>query len=332
MVDRDRHHRSPPETASPAAFLPCRDPVPQRDTAPQAPAALPVSGRFLAETFSNSAGSRSYKLYVPGSYRGQAVPLVVMLHGCSQTADDLAIGTRMNECAEIRGFLVVYPVQTAAANHAKCWNWFRPDDQRRDRGEPSLIAGITRQVMSDYVIDRRRVYIAGLSAGGAAAAIMGMAYPDLYAAIGVHSGLACGAASGIFSAFAAMQRGEPVVGRRPNGSAEVSETRRTIPTIVFHGDRDRTVHPANADRVIAQAQAATVLGKTLQTGQVDDGHAYSRTRHFDDAGVAVLEQWVVHGLGHVWSGGDAVVAYMDPRGPDATREMARFFLAHALPG
>jgi poly(hydroxyalkanoate) depolymerase family esterase len=290
-------------------------PVSTRDIAPE-------GGRFIASTYGNQAGTRDYKLYVPSGYHGQPVALVVMLHGCTQSPDDFAAGTRMNFVAEEHTCLVVYPAQPSAANAAKCWNWFRPSDQRRGQGEPSLIAGITRQVMRDYTVDPRRVYIAGLSAGAAAAAVMGMTYPDLYAAIGVHSGLACGAAADVPSAFAAMRQGDsPASSTFPNiaGSA--------VPTIVFHGDRDQIVHPRNGEHVIAQRGSAG-LQKKVHRGHRPGGHAYTRTVHTDASGRAVLEHWQIHGAGHAWSGGSAVGSYTDPQGPDAAREMLRFFLEH----
>ena len=295
----------------------------RRSPAP-APDVVPDGGQFLAASYGNEAGSRVYKLYVPSGYRGQAVPLVVMLHGCTQSPDDFAAGTRMNALAEEHTCLVAYPAQASSANASKCWNWFRPSDQQRGRGEPSLIAGITRQVMRDYSVDPERVYVAGLSAGAAAAAIMGMTYPDLYAAIGVHSGLACGAAGDLPSAFTAMRQGEAVAVR---GSGEY---RRMVPTIVFHGDQDSTVHPRNGDQVIEQSRATpmTDLRTTVQRGRVPGGHAYSRTLHADARGQVILEQWVIHGAGHAWSGGSPAGSYTDPQGPDAAREMLRFFLEH----
>ena len=287
---------------------------------PQArqPEPLPDGARFVPGTFSSDAGSRGYKLYIPSTHRGQAAPLVVMLHGCTQSPDDFAAGTRMNTLAELHGSLIAYPGQSQAANAQQCWNWFNPGDQERDQGEPSLIAGITRQIMRDHAVDPLRVYVAGLSAGGATAAIMARAYPDLYAAVGVHSGLPCGAARDVPSAFAAMRRGAAVPPSRP----------AVIPAIVFHADRDTTVHPRNGDQVIAQFAPAGAGRTETQRGQVPGGHAYSRTIHMDASGRPMLEQWLVHGGGHAWSGGSAAGSYTDPAGPDASGEMLRFFLAH----
>jgi poly(hydroxyalkanoate) depolymerase family esterase len=284
----------------------------------------PSGAQFLAGSFTNDAGTRPYKVYIPSGYQAsQPVPLIVMLHGCTQSPDDFAAGTRMNEAAEKRTCIVVYPGQTASANMQKCWNWFTESDQHRGQGEPSLIAGITRQIMRDYAVDPSRVYVAGLSAGGAAAAIMGDAYPDLFAAIGVHSGLACGAARDMPSAFAAM---------KGSGMAAASSgaNRRMVPAIVFHGDRDTTVVPSNAGAVVTQSAGSAVLSACSEQGQVPGGHAYLRTVRTDAAGRGVIEQWVVYGAGHAWSGGSAAGSYTDPRGPDATSEMLRFFLEHSL--
>ena len=280
-------------------------------------ASLPDGARFEEHTFTNKAGSRTYKLYIPSRYRGEPLPLVVMLHGCTQSPDDFAAGTQMNELAEEQGLLVAYPRQPSSANPSKCWNWFSASDQLRDRGEPSLIAGITRQIMRDVAVDPTRVYVAGLSAGGAAAAIMGSAYPDLYAAICVHSGLACGAARDMPSAFAAMRQG---------GSLLMEGAKRALPTIVFHGDCDNTVSPVNGDQVIAQSKAAAEFQLTISHGQSAGGVKYTRTVQADESGCPILEQWVLHGAGHAWSGGSPAGSYTEPRGPDASREMLRFFL------
>ena len=296
-----------------------RDLVRAKANVPAASVTVPDGAQFLAENFANEAGSRPYKLYVPSGYRaGEHVPLVVMLHGCTQSPDDFAVGTRMNEIAEERNFLVVYPGQIGSANMQKCWNWFNDGDQKRGVGEPSLIAGITRKVTAEYAVDPKRVFVAGLSAGGAAAAIMGHAYPDLFAAIGVHSGLACGAARDMPSAFNAMRQG---------AAGSVSGPRRPfVPAIVFHGDRDTTVNPRNGDAVVAQLVGDAVLGTRVEAGQVPGGRSYTRTIRADAAGHAVLEQWVIHGALHAWAGGSPAGSYTDPYGPDATREMVRFFL------
>ncbi|MGX9961842.1 extracellular catalytic domain type 1 short-chain-length polyhydroxyalkanoate depolymerase [Roseomonas sp. F4] len=318
-VDPETGAASPPPTQSPRRAAAGPGTSWMRGPRPAAAQPLPDGARFLAGSFGNEAGQRGYKLYIPSGYRGAAMPLLVMLHGCTQSPDDFAAGTRMNELAEAQGCLVVYPGQTQSANAQKCWNWFSPADQRRDQGEPALIAGITRQVMRDHAIDPSRVYVAGLSAGGAAAAIMAQAYPDLYAAAGVHSGLACGAARDMPSAFAAMRQGAAVSGPANPG---------TVPTIVFHADQDPTVHPRNGDQVIAQSAGAGTLRTELLRGEVPGGHAYSRTIHRDTEGQPLHEQWLVHGGGHAWSGGSPAGSYTDPRGPDASREMLRFFLEH----
>ena len=285
---------------------------------------VPEGTRFIAGTFSNAAGSRTYKLFIPSRCQGQRLPLIVMLHGCTQSPDDFAAGTRMNFLAEEQNCFVVYPEQPSGANQSKCWNWFRTGDQRRGGGEPSMIAGITRQIMRDHVIDPKRVYVAGLSAGGAAAAIMGATYSDLYAAVGIHSGLACGAASDLPSAFAAMRQG--------GGSKAVADGKTSVPTIVFHGDRDTTVHPKNGDQIIEQSARATRPTTKVLRGRVPHGHAYTRTILIDGAGRAISEHWNIDGAGHAWSGGSPAGSYTDPQGPDATREMLRFFLEHSLGG
>ena len=283
---------------------------------------VPSGGAFLARSYTNHAGTRPYKLYVPSSYRadGSALPLIVMLHGCTQSPDDFAAGTGMNIVAEEQSLLVAYPGQIQAANQSKCWNWFMASDQRPDQGEPSLIAGITREIISDYRVDPKRVFVAGLSAGGAAAAIMGSTYPDLYAAVGVHSGLACGAAHDLQSALHAMKQGASKVrsGKAP----------RAIPTIVFHGDRDATVNSRNGDQVLAAAGAGTAIDVEISTekGVAPAGRNYSRTLHRGRAGKIIFEDWRIHGAGHAWSGGGPTGSYTDPRGPDASREMVRFFL------
>jgi poly(hydroxyalkanoate) depolymerase family esterase len=301
----------------------------RRSPAPvSTPEIVPAGGRFIEATYSNPAGTRKYKLYIPSHYQGQALPLIVLLHGCTQSPDDFAAGTRMNLIAEEQTCLVVYPAQPTAANAAKCWNWFRPTDQRRGQGEPSLIAGITRQVMREYLVDPQRVYIGGLSAGAAAAAIMGATYPDLYAAIGVHSGLACGAANDLPSAFVAMRQGDLADVLEAGHGSPLLGNGQAVPTIVFHGDRDTTVHPRNGDHVIARSIQITNLQKTVHRGQVPGGHAYTRTIHTDPGGRAIFEHWEIHGAGHAWSGGSPAGSFTDPRGPDATREMLRFFLEH----
>ena len=301
-----------------------------RPNRPATPAVKRPAGQFEAFSYANAAGTRAYRLYVPSGHTGDAVPLVVMLHGGTQDAATFAAATGMNDLAERQGFLVAYPEQPSSANPGKYWNWFVPGHQHRDEGEPSLIAGITRQVIERYGADASRVYVAGFSAGGAMAAVMAAVYPDLYAAVGVHSGLPYAAAGDMASAFAAMKQGSS----RPAGS-----TARPVPLIVFHGDRDTTVAPVNAAGLIGDVLAAAFPDGSpgtppavVTTGQVPGGHAYTRTRYQDPVGAALAERWIIHQGGHTWSGGEAHGSYTDPRGPDASAELIRFFDEHLAPG
>ena len=288
------------------------------------PNVVPEGARFIECTYSSPAGSLAYKLFIPSRYQERPLPLVVMLHGCTQSPDDFAAGTRMNFIAEEHNCFVVYPAQPSQANPAKCWNWFRTADQQRGRGEPALIAGITRQIMREYSVDPRRVYVGGLSAGAAAAAIMGATYGDLYAAIGIHSGLACGSATDLPSALVAMRQGR-------SDHKVISGDWSPVPTIVFHGDSDTTVHPNNGGQILQRSVGAMNTQRKVHRGQVPGGHAYTRTILSDASGQRILEHWNIHGAGHAWSGGSPAGSYTDPRGPDATREMLRFFLEHSLP-
>jgi poly(hydroxyalkanoate) depolymerase family esterase len=284
----------------------------------------PGQGHFEARRHVGPAGRLDYLLYRPGSAT-PGMPLVVMLHGCTQSPEDFALGTGMNGLADELGFLVAYPRQTASANQQKCWNWFRPGDQERGRGEPALIAGVTRDVIAAEGADATRVFVAGLSAGGAAAAIMADAYPDLFAAVGVHSGLACGAARDLPGALSAMRRGPRLAGtRRPS---------RFVPLITFHGDRDRTVHETNAHALVTAATDATgvPVTVTLETGEAG-GRSYARAVSRNVAGRVLIEQWTIAGAGHAWSGGDPAGSYADAAGPDASRETIRFFLEQKLAG
>ena len=323
-----------------------------------------AAGAFTEGSHTHASLTRRYKLYTPPGSAGSAdstgstdkgLPLVVMLHGCTQNPDDFAAGTGMNALAREQGLYVLYPAQSADANPQRCWNWFKHNHQSRGRGEAALLASMTLSIMQQHGIDARRVYIAGLSAGGAMAAIVAAAYPEIYAAVGVHSGLAVGAASNVSEALAAMRsgakgsRGGSVGGFKGKGQDGPC---RPVPTIVFHGDQDHTVHPLNGQQVSEQVSAAApgAAGKRVEQGVSSGGRRFTRTVHLrsnaveSDAasgavsGIAggsvasstVAEHWLVHGAGHAWSGGDPKGSYTDSAGPEASREMLRFFLEHPM--
>jgi poly(hydroxyalkanoate) depolymerase family esterase len=284
---------------------------------PAPPPTDDTSRGFAAGRYANASDHRDYKLFVPTQAGTRPLPLVVMLHGCTQNPDDFAAGTAMNELAQQQGFYVLYPAQSQKHNPQRCWNWFKHSHQARGRGEPALLAEMTRQVMAQHRVDPGRVYVAGLSAGGAMAAILGDTYPDLFAAIGVHSGLPAGAATDLPSALAAMRSGPAAARANPLGG---------LPTIVFHGDADATVHPSNGEH-IAQAASAGAT-EAVEQARAPGGRGYTRRVRRAANGTVVAEHWVVHGAPHAWSGGSGRGSYTDPQGPDASAEMLRFFLEH----
>lgn len=295
-------------------------------------------GSFEAHGFSNDAGSRAYKVYVPAGKSDAPRAMIVMLHGCTQTADDFAAGTQMNRLADEHGCLVVYPEQAAHASASKCWNWFKPQDQRRGAGEPSLIAGIACEAARRHGADPRRIFVAGLSAGAAMAVVLGETYPELFAGVGAHSGLPYGSAHDIPSALAAMKGGRSGMPGLKTAPGAAGPPRRkavqAVPIIVFHGDRDHTVQQTNGAHIVQQARDAhgvqageAGLRVITQSGVAPGGRRFSRSVHVDVDGQARIESWTLHGAGHAWSGGHASGSYTDGTGPDASAEMVRFFLA-----
>lgn len=300
---------------------------------PSSPGSLSSeTGAFLLSSYIHAGRGLAFKLYSPPGPPEQPLPLVVMLHGCKQDPDDFASGTGMNERARDQGFYVLYPAQSQVANPLRCWNWFKHNHQQRGRGEPALIAGMTQMVMRKHAIDPSRVYVAGLSAGGAMAAIVASLYPDIFAAVGVHSGLAAGAADNVMEALDVMKNGSRT------GVVAAQTGRPPVPTIVFHGDQDATVHPSNGEQVISSVveDAAGVepvlvaadARPEVEQGVSRQGQKYTLSRYRDRSGEVIAEHWVLHGAGHAWSGGDPAGSFTDAGGPDATGKMLEFFFAH----
>lgn len=299
------------------------------------------AGSWKSGTVTNPSGSRSYKLWIPDGYTGKTrLPLVLMLHGCTQTPDDFATATRMNEVADKNNFLVVYPEEPAAANPLKCWNWFDSLHQSRGQGEPSLLAEVVEKVRADYRVDARRVFVAGFSAGAAMAVIMGAVYPELFAAIGVNSGLAYKAATNLNEARAAMAQGAgDAVHLGQLAYQAMGDSKHMMRLILFQGAQDSIVAPANAVQVIAQwAQTNDYVDDGRDNDSVDDvadkttdsvtapgSYAYKKYIYNDRHGKPLMERWIVRELKHAWSGGTGGASYTDPKAPDAGQEMWRFF-------
>lgn len=290
------------------------------------PLHVPDGAQFLSRTVSCDAGARGFKLYIPASAPSLPKGLIVMLHGCTQNPDDFAAGTNMNGLAETHGLLIAYPAQTSASNASSCWNWFEPGHQHRNAGEPAILAQLVRSLVEEFGIDKRQVFAAGLSAGAAMAVILGKTYPDLFSAIGVHSGLAYQSAGNVVSALAVM-RGRR--GRMNPFRREPAQPRlRPVRVIIFQGSADRTVHPRNAEHVLEGSCSGSRPGtETTRTG-LSNGRPFRQTVISDAGSRPLAESWLIDGAGHAWSGGNAAGSYTDRKGPDASKEFVRFFLDH----
>jgi poly(hydroxyalkanoate) depolymerase family esterase len=305
----------------------------------------PVPGEDAAHderAFTVAGHARRALIHLPtGVEPGVAVPLVCVLHGCTQEPQSFAAATRITEAADRYGFVAVCPRQSRQDNMLRCWNWFLPEHQARGAGEPAYIAGIVSELIAartKMTIDTRRIFMAGFSAGGAMAAILAATYPDLFAAVAVHSGLAYGCASDLRAAFRAMASGanDPdAQGRAAHAAMGVFA--RPVPTIVIHGSNDRMVAPVNAQQLLQQSMAANRLAApercdldiarpaTTWQERVNGGHAYTRSQWTDRRGALLHELLMVDGLGHAWSGGVRGGSHTDPLGPDATDAIWCFF-------
>lgn len=275
----------------------------------------PSSGAAATSTASLPMTERheDHSLYVASNAPRRGSPMLVMLHGAGQDANDFAVGTGMNSAAERHGFIVLYPEQSTRRNAHQCWNWFDAAHQTRSEGEPAHIVALTLQVARKHKVDPERIFVAGLSAGGAMAALLGELCPDVYAAVGVHSGLPARAGTDLSSGLAAMRAGARA-GRMPTG----------MPTIVFHGDEDGTVNPVNGAQVIEASLGIDCPFEAWEhTGP--DGRRFTRRVYARDGAEAGGEYWTVHDAAHAWSGGNAAGSFADPLGPDASEEMLRFF-------
>jgi poly(hydroxyalkanoate) depolymerase family esterase len=290
----------------------------------------PLPGEFTSGRHEDGDRGLHYRLFVPGGADGRPMPLVVMLHGCGQDAADFARGTGMNALAEEYGCLVLYPEQPCSAHWNRCWNWYDQAHQQRGGGEPALIAGLARRIMAEHVVDASCVAVAGLSSGGAMAVILGRTYPDLFSAVGCHSGLAHGSATSSVGAMLAMRDGPDPATLAQTGAPS------SLPVIVFHGDADATVNRNNGSGVVRQHVAGhrehghgTHAGIAVveETGCIG-GRKFTRQIHQEKTGSVLAEQWTVHGTGHAWSGGSLDGSYTDFRGPNASEEMLRFFMSH----
>ncbi len=278
---------------------------------------VPKGAQYLTRSHRNSAGSRGYKIFIPTS---QPKGLILMLHGCNQTPDDFAVGTHMNALGERHGLVIAYPAQTPGHNAAACWNWFKPGHQTRGTGEPAILASLARKLTGEFGLGREAVFVAGLSAGGAMAAILADIYPDVFAAAGIHSGLARGAAQDVVSAMSAMRNGAAAA--PSDATSFATPTRR----IIFQGDSDSTVHSSNAGQIVSAALGSNAV-PTRITRQSARGRDYARSTYAAADGAILLELWMLQGTGHAWSGGRVAGSYTDAKGPDASAQMVRFFLA-----